>query len=192
MGPFGQRIEIQIRTREMHKIAELGVAAHWQYKQGEHVPKADEYKWLKSLLDILEHASDPEEFLEHTKLEMFPDEVFCFTPAGDLISLPKDATIIDFAYAVHSQVGNHCVGARVNGKMVPLRTSLLNGDSVEVITSKGQTPSPLWERFVVTGKARSAIRKFIRSQQRSQYILLGKEMLQKAFKTEGVAFSEKF
>ena len=191
VGPFGQRIEIQIRTREMHKIAELGVAAHWQYKQGEHVPKADEYKWLKSLLDILEHASDPEEFLEHTKLEMFPDEVFCFTPAGDLISLPKDATIIDFAYAVHSQVGNHCVGARVNGKMVPLRTSLLNGDSVEIITSKGQTPSPLWERFVVTGKARSAIRKFIRSQQRSQYILLGKEMLQKAFKIEGVAFSEK-
>ena len=191
VGPLGQRIEIQIRTHDMHAIAELGVAAHWQYKQGDHIPNTDEYKWLKSLMDILEHASDPEEFLENTKLEMFSDEVFCFTPGGDLISLPQGATIIDFAYAVHSQVGNHCSGARVNGKMVPLRTVLHNGDSVEIITSKGQMPSPLWERFVTTGKARSAIRKFIRTQQRAQYVHLGKEILHKSFKNEGLSLNEK-
>lgn len=191
VGPLGQRIEVQIRTRDMHSIAELGVAAHWQYKQGKHIPNTEGYKWLKSLLDILEHASDPEEFLEHTKLEMFSDEVFCFTPGGDLISLPRGATIIDFAYAVHSQVGNHCIGSRVNGKMVPLRTVLHNGDSVEIITSKGQTPSPLWERFAITGKARSAIRKFIRTQQRTQYIYLGKEILHKSFKNEGLSLTER-
>ncbi len=191
VGPLGQRIEIQIRTQDMQAIAELGVAAHWQYKQGGNSPNTDEYKWLKSLLDILEHASDPEEFLEHTKLEMFSDEVFCFTPGGDLISLPQGATIVDFAYAVHSQVGNHCSGARVNGKMVPLRTILYNGDSVEIVTSKSQAPSPLWERFAVTGKARSAIRKFIRTQQRTQYVQLGKEMLYKAFKNENLLLTDK-
>ncbi len=191
-GPERERIEVQIRTGEMHEIAEFGVAAHWKYKAGG-AAKTDgrQYRWLRELLDILEHASNPEEFLEHTKLEMFQDQVFCFTPKGDLIALPRGATLVDFAYAVHSEVGDHCVGAKINGRMMPLRTQLSNGDQVEIITSRAQTPSPTWERFVVTGRARSRIRRYIRSQQRSQFISLGKSILQKAFKHEGYEFSEK-
>lgn len=190
IGPKKQKIEIQIRTKQMHEIAEYGVAAHWQYKEGR-TPEVQEYQWLRSLLEILEHASGPEEFLEHTKLEMFQDQVFCFTPAGDLIALPKGATSIDFAYAIHSEIGNHCVGAKINGRMVPLRTILNNGDQVEIITSKTQTPSPTWERFVITGKASANIRRFIRTQQRSQYINLGKSILIKAFQHEHLTYSEK-
>ena len=133
-----------------------------------------QYRWLRELLDILDHASGPEEFLEHTKLEMFQDQVFGFTPKGDLIALPRGATPVDFAYAVHSEIGDTCVGAKINGRIVPLRTRLQNGDQVEIITSKAQTPSPTWERFVVTGKARARIRRFIRTQQRPQYIDLGR------------------
>jgi GTP diphosphokinase / guanosine-3',5'-bis(diphosphate) 3'-diphosphatase len=190
-GPERERIEIQIRTGEMHEIAEFGVAAHWKYKSGEAKTEGRQYRWLRELLDILDHASNPEEFLEHTKLEMFQDQVFCFTPKGDLIALPRGATLVDFAYAVHSEVGDHCVGAKINGRMMPLRTQLSNGDQVEIITSRAQTPSPTWERFVVTGRARSRIRRYIRSQQRSQFISLGKSILQKAFKHEGYEFSEK-
>lgn len=190
IGPYNQRIEIQIRTQEMHEIAELGVAAHWQYKQGAS-KDAQGYHWLRSLLEILENASNPEEFLEHTKLEMFQDQVFCFTPAGDLIPLPRGATPIDFAYAIHSEVGNHCVAAKINGRMVPLRTILHNGDQIEILTSKTQIPSPTWERFVVTGKARANIRRFIRSEQRSQFIDLGRSILQKTFQQEGFDFSER-
>jgi GTP diphosphokinase / guanosine-3',5'-bis(diphosphate) 3'-diphosphatase len=191
-GPERERIEVQIRTGEMHEIAEFGVAAHWKYK-GDVAAKTEgrQYRWLRELLDILDHASNPEEFLEHTKLEMFQDQVFCFTPKGDLIALPRGATLVDFAYAVHSEVGDHCVGAKINGRMMPLRTALSNGDQVEIITSRAQTPSPTWERFVVTGRARSRIRRYIRSQQRSQFISLGKSMLQKAFKHEDYEFSEK-
>jgi GTP pyrophosphokinase len=163
----------------------LGVAAHWSYKQGAPNTEGRQYRWLRELLDILEHAAGPEEFLEHTKLEMFQDQVFCFTPKGDLIALPRGATPVDFAYAVHSQVGDTCVGAKVNGRLVPLRTQLANGDQVEVVTSKQQTPSPTWERFVVTGKARARIRRFIRLQQRQQYLDLGRSILQKAFRQEG-------
>jgi guanosine-3',5'-bis(diphosphate) 3'-pyrophosphohydrolase len=191
IGPEKQRIEIQIRTREMHEIAELGVAAHWRYKQGEHSLDGRQYRWLRELLDILEHAAGPEEFLEHTKLEMFQDQVFCFTPKGDLISLPRGATPVDFAYAVHSEVGNTTVGAKINGKHMPLRTELHNGDQVEIVTSRAQTPSPTWERFVVTGKARACIRRYIRTQQRAQYIELGRAILQKAFKQDGYDFSDK-
>jgi GTP diphosphokinase / guanosine-3',5'-bis(diphosphate) 3'-diphosphatase len=191
IGPERQRIEVQIRTAEMHEVAELGVAAHWAYKQGAPRTTGRQYRWLRELLDILEHASDPQEFLEHTKLAMFQDQVFCFTPKGDLIELPRGATPVDFAYAVHSDVGNTCVGAKINGRLVPLRTELSNGDQVEVITSKAQTPSPTWERFVVTGKARARIRRFIRTQQRQQYVDLGKAILQKAFRQEGHDFSEK-
>ncbi|HXZ01317.1 MAG TPA: bifunctional (p)ppGpp synthetase/guanosine-3',5'-bis(diphosphate) 3'-pyrophosphohydrolase [Stellaceae bacterium] len=191
IGPERQRIEVQIRTREMHEVAELGVAAHWVYKQGAPRTEGRQYRWLRELLDILEHASDPQEFLEHTKLEMFQDQVFCFTPKGDLIALPRGATPVDFAYAVHSVVGDTCVGAKINGRLAPLRTQLANGDQVEVITSKAQTPSPTWERFVVTGKARARIRRFIRTQQRQQYLDLGKAILQKAFRHEGHEFAEK-
>jgi GTP pyrophosphokinase len=191
IGPENQRIELQIRNREMHEVAEYGVAAHWVYKQGRPLTEGSEYRWLRQLLEILEHASEPEEFLEHTKLEMFSDQVFCFSPKGDLYALPHGATPVDFAYAVHSEVGNHCVGAKINGRIVPLRTELRNGDQVDVITSKAQTPSPTWESFVVTGKARACIRRFVRSQQRDQYVSLGREIVAKIFRQEGYELSEK-
>src|SRR5438270_376693 len=191
LGPERQRIEMQIRTADMHEVAELGVAAHWIYKQQEDRTDGRQYHWLRELLDILDHASGPEEFLEHTKLEMFHDQVFAFTPKGDLIALPRGATPVDFAYAVHSQIGDTCVGAKINGRLLPLRTELANGDQVEIVTSKAQTPSPTWERFVVTGKARARIRRFIRTQQRTQYLDLGRTIVQKAFRQEGQEFSER-
>ena len=190
-GPERQRIEVQIRTAEMHEIAEVGVAAHWRFKDPDSKTDGRQYRWLRELLDILEHAEGPDEFLEHTKLEMFKDQVFCFTPAGDLISLPRGATTVDFAYAVHSEVGDACVGAKVHGRMVPLKTELINGDQVEIVTSKAQKPSPEWERFVVTGKARSRIRRFIRTQQREQYVGLGRAILEKTFRNEGYDFTIK-
>jgi len=194
IGPEKQRIEIQIRTDQMQEIAEIGVAAHWLYKQnpgGSEGSEGHEYRWLRELLEILDHASNPEEFLEHTKLEMFQDQVFCFTPKGDLIALPRGATPVDFAYAVHSNVGDTCVGARINGRMSPLRTTLENGDQVDVLRSKVAAPSPTWENFVVTGKARSSIRRFIRKQERSQYADLGKAILVKAFRDDKHDFTEK-
>ncbi|MBA4118578.1 MAG: bifunctional (p)ppGpp synthetase/guanosine-3',5'-bis(diphosphate) 3'-pyrophosphohydrolase [Candidatus Puniceispirillum sp.] len=192
MGPENRKIEVQIRTKDMHDVAELGVAAHWQYKQGgaQH-RESGTYKWLRGLLEIIEHAEDPEEFLEHTKLEIFQDQVFAFTPQGDLISLPRGATPIDFAYAIHSEVGNHCVGAIINGRMAPLRTILQNGDQVEIRTSKTQVPSPSWERIVRTGKARAYIRRFIRTQQRGQYVTLGRSLLQKEFSSARIDLHEK-
>ena len=195
IGPERQKIEVQIRTREMHEVAELGVAAHWRYKEGGAVqPVATDgmqYRWLRELLEILEHASTPEEFLEHTKLEMFQDQVFCFTPRGDLIALPKGATSLDFAYAVHTSVGHTCVGAKINGRLQPLRTELQNGDQVEIVRSKAQTPSADWEHLVVTGHARSAIRRFLRGQQRDQYLTLGKEIVAKAFQQGSHEATEK-
>src|SRR5829696_572363 len=191
IGPEKQRIEVQIRTREMHEIAELGVAAHWIYKQQAGRVDGRQYRWLRELLEILDHASNPEEFLEHTKLEMFQDQVFAFTPKGDLIALPRGATPVDFAYAVHSQIGDTCVGAKINGRLLPLRTQLQNGDQVEIVRSKAQTPSPTWERFVVTGKARARIRRFVRTQQRAQYLDLGRAIVQKAFRQAGRDFSER-
>jgi guanosine-3',5'-bis(diphosphate) 3'-pyrophosphohydrolase len=181
IGPLQQKIEIQIRTKKMHDIAELGVAAHWRYKQG-HDDNTDgsKYTWIRELLSILEQNSDPEEFLQNTKLAMYYDQVFCFTPKGNLIALPKGATTVDFAYMVHSDIGNSCVGAKVNGRIVPLKTQLVNGDQVEIITSKNQTASPSWEKFVITGKARGEIRKVIQSQQRAQYIKLGQTIISKA------------
>jgi GTP pyrophosphokinase len=189
-GPDKKRIELQIRTREMHEVAEYGVAAHWKYKQGATVD-GRQYRWVRELLDILEHASNPEEFLEHTKLEMFQDQVFCFTPKGDLIALPRGATPVDFAYAVHSQIGDTCVGAKVNGRIVQLRTPLANGDTVEIANSKAQTPSPDWEAFAVTGKAKARIRRFVRLKEREQYAELGKQMLSKFFRQSGYDLSEK-
>lgn len=194
-GPERHRIEVQIRTNEMHEVSELGVAAHWKYKSSggsnQKVTDGRQYRWLRELLDILEHASNPDEFLEHTKLEMFQDQVFCFSPKGDLIALPSGATPVDFAYAVHSDVGDTCVGAKINGRIMPLRSRLQNGDQVEIITSKAQTPNPTWERFVVTGKARARIRRFIRTQQRAQYVDLGRAILVRAFRQEGYDFTEK-
>lgn len=198
IGPENRRIEIQIRTRAMHEIAELGVAAHWRYKQtgkpdqeGKGSTEGRQYRWLRELLEILENASGPEDFLEHTKMEMFSDQVFIFTPKGDLHALPRGSCPVDFAYAVHTDIGNRCTAARVNGRLVPLRTELRNGDQVEIVTSKAQTPSPAWENFVVTGKARACIRRFVRSVQREQYVRLGKEILDRAFKAAGYDATEK-
>ncbi len=193
MGPSRQRIEIQIRTEEMHHQADMGVAAHWAFKKGEMPSLKDvkKYRWLRELLEILEQEQAPEDFWENTKLELFQEHVFVFSPKGDLIEMPSGATPIDFAYAVHSDIGDKCVGAKINGRIAPLNTKLQNGDQVEIITAKTQNPSPTWERFVVTGKARSHIRKFIRNQQRDEYAMLGKAMLQKVFRQEGYDFSEK-
>ncbi len=185
IGPARHRIEIQIRTHKMHEIAELGVAAHWQYKQDLKDLSGSQYHWLRELLDILEHAQSPQEFLEHTKLEMFQDQVFCFTPKGELVALPRGASPVDFAYAVHTEVGNTCVGAKVNGRIVPLRTELHTGDQVEVVTSKAQKPSPEWEGFVVTGKARAHIRRRIRNETQAEYAKLGKGILQRMFAKDG-------
>ena len=184
IGPRKQRIEVQIRTEKMDEVAELGVAAHWCYKQD--IPGRDgrQYRWLRELLDILENAAGPEEFLEHTKLEMFHDQVFCFTPKGELIALPRGATPLDFAYAVHTEVGNTCVGVRINGVMMPLKTELANGDQVEIVRSKKPSLSAEWENIVVTGKAQSCIRRFIHSSERQQFLDLGRNILKKAFDKE--------
>jgi len=191
LGPGQQRVEIQIRTEEMDEIAEYGLAAHWAYKQTDAAVHAGtQFRWIRELLDILDKSSNPEEFLENTKLEMYHDQVFCFSPKGDILAFPRGATPVDFAYGVHSGVGDTCVGAKINGRIVPLRTKLKNGDQVEIITSKTQTPSPSWERFVVTGKAKSEIRKFVRTQQRNEYITLGRAVLTKTFKQEGEEFHE--
>jgi len=192
LGPDSQRIEMQIRTRDMHAVAERGVAAHWEYKQGPVAGRdGKQYRWLTELLDILDSAAGPDDFLEHTKLEMFQDQVFCFTPKGDVIALPRGATPIDFAYAVHSEVGDHTVGAKVNGRMGPLRTVLRNGDQVEILTSKNQSPSPEWEHIAVTGKARSRVRRFVRGERRQQYVSLGRQIVDKEFRREGVEVTEK-
>ncbi len=193
MGPSRQRIEIQIRTRQMHREADLGVAAHWAYKDGgmRSLKDVKKYRWLRELLEILEQEQRPEDFWENTKLELFQDQAFVFTPKGDLIELPSGATPIDFAYAIHSDIGDRCVGAKVNGRIAPLNSELSNGDQVEIITAKTQNPSPTWERFVVTGKAKSHIRKYIRNQQRGEYVTLGRAMLQKIFRQEGYEFTEK-
>ena len=190
IGPENTRIEIQIRTHEMHEVAEKGVAAHWAYKQGERAVGKN-FRWIRELLEILEQASNPEEFLENTKLEMYNDQVFCFTPKGDLIGLPINSTPVDFAYAVHSSVGDTCVGAKINGEIRPLRTVLQNGDQVDILTSKAQHPSTEWDRFVVTGKAKAAIRRYVRAHKREQFITLGQQLLERTFKGENFEFSEK-
>lgn len=192
MGPEQRCIEIQIRTYEMHQVAEYGVAAHWGYKEKvEAGTEGTQFRWIRELLEILDNASNAEEFLENTKLEMYYDQVFCFTPKGDLIALPKGATPVDFAFALHSNIGLSCIGARVNGRIVPLKTQLENGDQVEILRSKTPMPSPTWEKFVVTGKARAEIKKFVRSKQKEEYLNLGRAMLIKTFQQNGKEFVEK-
>ncbi len=194
IGPERQRVEVQIRTQEMHDIAERGVAAHWRYR--EHVEAKDRseasaLEWLRDMVELLERGDSAEEFLEHSRLNMYQDQVFCFTPKGDLISLPRGATPIDFAYAVHTDLGNHCVGAKINGKHVPLHTPLRNGDQVDIIRTKEQTPSPLWEQFVVTGRARAEIRRFLRHAQRDEHVKMGRKILDKVFTDEGFEMTDK-
>ncbi len=205
VGPRHQRVELQIRTTGMHRVAELGVAAHALYKDAvasasngvTKVPEPNRdgrdsgpYVWLRHLVATLLQGDNPEEFLEHTKLELFQDQVFCFTPKGRLIALPRGATPIDFAYAVHTDVGNQCVGANINGRQMPLTTVLRNGDEVQIATSTGQTPPAAWERVAVTGKARSAIRRAIRDALRRQYAELGRRLLVSALARVGQDYTD--
>ncbi len=192
IGPEQQRVEVQIRTQEMHDIAERGVAAHWRYREhieGEATDNA--LAWLRDMVDLLERGDSAEEFLEHSRLNMYQDQVFCFTPKGELISLPRGATPIDFAYQVHTDLGNQTVGAKVNGMHVPLHTPLGNGDQVEIIRQKGSAPSPMWEQFVVTGRARAEIRRYIKNAQRGEHVRFGRKILEKAFADEKQELTEK-
>ena len=170
------RIEVQIRSRDMHHDAELGLAAHWAYKQRRDADDDHRAPWLRDLVEILEQSQDADELLEHTRMAMYQDRIFAFSPKGELHQLPKGSTPVDFAYAVHTSLGNQTVGAKVNGRVVPLRTPLENGDQVEILKSEGQEPQPGWLTFAVTGKARAAIRRFIRQKQRGEEVALGEKL----------------
>jgi len=197
IGPGKQRVELQIRTTEMHELAEYGIAAHALYKDTVGSPtellsrESSAYAWLRRTIELLAEGSNPEEFLEHTKLELFHDQVFCFTPKGKLIALPRKATPIDFAYAVHTDVGNTAVGCRINGQIAPLGSEIVNGDEVEILTSKAQVAPPAaWESIVVTGKARAAIRRATRSAVRRQYTGLGRRIVERLFQRAKIAYSD--
>jgi len=197
IGPGKQRVELQIRTREMHEIAEYGIAAHALYKDGHGTPtemlsrESSAYAWLRRTIELLAEGSNPEEFLEHTKLELFHDQVFCFTPKGKLIALPRKATAIDFAYAVHTDVGNTAVGCKINGQISPLASEIVNGDEVEIVTSEAQgAPPAAWESIVVTGKARAAIRRATRTAVRQQYAGLGRRIVERLFQRAKIAYSD--
>lgn len=199
LGPFSKKIEIQIRSQKMHEIAEIGLAAHWHYKQ-HHKNKfsatnlqqeSNQYRWIRELIQLFETSESASEVLKHNKLAMHKDEVFCFTPNGDIFNLPFGSTIIDFAYAVHSEVGNACISGKVNGNIAPLRQKLENGDQIEIITSKNAKPSPNWLQFVFTSKARSAIRHFIKNEKFSEYVALGKAILHKFFASKEQELLEK-
>ena len=196
VGPGRQRVELQVRTHTMHAIASNGIAAHVFYKEGKMRDNATltnesrAFQWLRRTVESLAEGSSPEEFLEHTKLELFLDQVFCFTPNGRLIALPKGATAIDFAYAVHTDVGNSAAGAKINGHNAPLLTELQNGDEVEIIRQEGQVPPAIWETLVLTGKARAAIRRATREAMRAQYATLGRQIVTRAFERAGRPFAE--
>jgi GTP pyrophosphokinase len=196
----GNKIEIQIRDTEMHESSELGFASHWNYKE-KFIKKnqnakiqnqeKDQYRWIRELLNLFENSESASEVLRQHKLNMHKDEVFCFTPNGDIFNLPYGATIVDFAYAIHSEVGNSCVSAKVNGMIAPLRHSLENGDQVEIITAKNSKPSPNWLQFVTTSKAKSAIKNFIRNQKYQEYSTLGQAIIQKYFALKNLEFNDK-
>ncbi|HET7568983.1 MAG TPA: bifunctional GTP diphosphokinase/guanosine-3',5'-bis pyrophosphate 3'-pyrophosphohydrolase [Gammaproteobacteria bacterium] len=186
IGPRGAPVEVQIRTEAMHKIAESGVAAHWLYKSHETAataPEARAREWLRGMLDMQKGAASSVEFLENVKVDLFPDEVYVFTPQGDIRRLPRGATAVDFAYAVHTDVGNACVAAKVDRRMIPLRTPLVNGQTVEIITAKGAIPNPAWLDFVVTAKARANIRHYLKNLKRDKAILLGRRLLERALES---------
>jgi RelA/SpoT family (p)ppGpp synthetase len=193
IGPYGTPLEVQIRTREMHHIAETGVASHWLYKTADaslSEVQQRTHKWLQSLLDIQSTSGDSAEFLEHIKVDLFPDEVYVFTPKGRILSLPRDATPVDFAYTVHTDVGNRCVAAKINHELVPLRTVLKNGDRVEIITASHAHPNPSWLTYVKTGKARSQIRHFLKTMQSGESATLGERLLNQALRALGSSLNE--
>jgi len=184
IGPVGERIEIQIRTWEMDQVAKSGIAAHWGYKEGKWIDEnvSKKFAWIQNLIENQENVGNPDEFLENVRIDLFPDEVYVFTPRGDIKSLPKGATPVDFAYQIHTEVGNQCAGAKINGRMVPIKYELKNGDTIEIITSKNQHPSKDWLNFVKTVKARSRIRQWIKIQEKERSVTLGREMCEKAFR----------
>lgn len=193
IGPKRERIEIQTRTREMHEVAEKGIAAHWKYKErasgGMDQKDAEGFSWLRELMQVQKDLKDPAEFLESVKIDLFQEEIYVFTPKGDVHVLPDGGTPVDFAYAIHSKIGDHCTGARVNGAMVPLRHALRSGDVVEILTSANQTPNPDWLEFVKTSKAKGRIRSLMRAEQRDRSMKGGREMLEKALHGRGISLA---
>jgi len=191
IGPVGERIEIQIRTWDMDRVAKSGIAAHWSYKEGLRIDEnvSNTFAWIQNLVENQENVKDPKEFLENVRIDLFPDEVYVFTPRGDIKSLPKGATPVDFAYMIHTEVGNQCIGGKVNGRMVPLQYALKTGEIVEVVTSKGHRPSKDWLNFVKTVKARSKIRQWIKAQEKDRSIALGREMCEKTFRKNRLNFN---
>lgn len=193
-GRDGKRVEVQIRTREMHEVAEAGVAAHWAYRDGERAENpfaVDPAAWVAGLTERFDNAEDHDEFLEHVKMEMYSDQVFCFTPKGEVVKLPRGATPLDFAYAIHTRIGDGCVGAKVDGIRVPLWTRLKNGQSVEIITAEGQRPQATWIDIVATGRAKAAIRRSLRDEDRERFEKLGRELARVAFEHVGKRATEK-
>jgi GTP pyrophosphokinase len=192
VGNNGERIEIQIRTFDMHQVAEKGIAAHWKYKERDrklNQQTAQQFDWIRSLLEWQKNVKNSEEFLDSVKTDLFESEIYVFTPKGDVKEFPAGSTAIDFAYSIHTDVGHHCVGAKINGKMVPLRYHLQNGDTVEVVTSPSQKPSKDWLKYCVTNRAKSKIRNYIREEQRVQALAVGKELLEREFRKYGAALS---
>jgi GTP pyrophosphokinase/guanosine-3',5'-bis(diphosphate) 3'-pyrophosphohydrolase len=193
-GRDGKRVEVQLRTRQMHDVAETGVAAHWSYRDGvrsQNPFAVDPAKWIANLSEQMIAEEDHDEFMEAVKLEMYSDKVFCFTPKGEVVKLPKGATPIDFAYAIHTRIGNACVGAKVDGMRVPLWTRVKNGQSVEIITAEGQTPQSTWLEIATTGKAKAAIRRALRAVDRERFIKLGRELARSAFEHVGKKSTDK-
>src|SRR4051794_3328342 len=195
IGPRGERMEVQIRTQDMHRVAEEGIAAHWRYKEGRIDPRSDDkdqkrFAWLRQLMEWQRDLKDPTEFIENVKMDLFADEVYVFTPKGDVKALPKGAIPIDLAYAIHSEVGNHCSGARVNGLIVPLRYVLRNGDTVEIITSPNQKPNKDWLKYVVTSSAKAKIRSYMRSAERDKSKQLGKELLERELRKYSYTYNK--
>ncbi|MFO7964905.1 MAG: bifunctional (p)ppGpp synthetase/guanosine-3',5'-bis(diphosphate) 3'-pyrophosphohydrolase [Desulfobacterales bacterium] len=192
IGPYGERMEIQIRTREMDRVAASGIAAHWGYKEGKQVDEkaTQTFSWLQNIIENQENIRDPNEFLENVRIDLFPEDVYVFTPRGEIKTLPRGATPVDFAYLIHSEVGNQCVGAKVDGKMVPLKYELQTGNIVEILTAKNHHPSKDWLNFVKTVKARSRIRQWIKTQEKERSLTLGREMCEKAFRKYQMNFNQ--
>ena len=192
IGPKNKRIAIQFRSNVMDQIAEYGAAAHWKYKDPKIIKESDakEYKWMHDLLDLMDNSLSQDELIENSKIKLFQNNIYVFSPKGKVMELPKKATPVDFAYSIHSEVGDKCVAAKINGKLQPLKTQLNNGDQVEILTSDYSQPSPLWERFAVTSKVKSQLRRFMRSKKIEEHIVFGKEILLNQFKKENIEFTE--
>ncbi|MDC3074904.1 bifunctional (p)ppGpp synthetase/guanosine-3',5'-bis(diphosphate) 3'-pyrophosphohydrolase [Pelagibacteraceae bacterium] len=192
MGPKNKKIEIQFRSNIMNQIADFGVASHWKYKDPKKIKEKDarEYKWVYDLVDSMNTSVSQDELIKNSKLKVFQNDIFVFTPKGDLIELPKNATPVDFAYAIHSQIGDKCVAAKINDKLQPLKTILKNGDQIEIITSESSQPSPLWQRFAVTTKVKSQLRRFFRFKKKEEYIIFGREILINYFQKENYEFNK--